>query len=193
MQESPQNILNSSLDSGDNSGFTLIELLVVIAIIGILSSVVLAALSGARSSARDTKRVQDFRQLRTAINMYQNDHGGNYPGIGDTDHQISKNCSEIQLYQDLVGGGYISEMPTDPAENTVSCDNADQASGSDFMYGWDYSNGGGDMCIVINNFESSDSGGSLSNVNQVSEGGWGPQANASQAEFVYCFEEADYN
>lgn len=61
-----------------NKAFTLIELLVVIAIIGILSSVVLAALSGARSSARDTTKIQKVDQIRTALEMYYNDNG-NYP------------------------------------------------------------------------------------------------------------------
>lgn len=58
-----------------SAAFTLIELLVVIAIIGILSSVVLASLSGARESARDTRRKQDLRQIRTALEMYYNEHG----------------------------------------------------------------------------------------------------------------------
>jgi len=56
-------------------GFTLIELLVVIAIIGMLSSVVLASLNTARGSARDARRLEDLRQLQTAMELYYGDHG----------------------------------------------------------------------------------------------------------------------
>jgi len=59
-------------------GFTLIELLVVIAIIGILSSVVLVSLGGARSKARDAKRTSDVRQIVSAQEMYYGDNESYY-------------------------------------------------------------------------------------------------------------------
>ena len=48
-------------------GFTLIELLVVIAIIGILSSVILASLNSARKKGRDSRRLQDLRQITNQV------------------------------------------------------------------------------------------------------------------------------
>lgn len=62
-----------------NRGFTLIELLVVVAIIGILSSVVLSSLNGARSKARDAKRVADLKQIQLALEMYYDSNGSVYP------------------------------------------------------------------------------------------------------------------
>ena len=56
-------------------GFTLIELLVVIAIIGVLSAVVLTSLNTARMKARDTRRIQDLDQIRTALELYYHDKG----------------------------------------------------------------------------------------------------------------------
>jgi prepilin-type N-terminal cleavage/methylation domain-containing protein len=55
-------------------GFTLIELLVVIAIIGILTSIILASLSGAKSSARDAKRISDIKNIQTSLSLYYNDN-----------------------------------------------------------------------------------------------------------------------
>ena len=55
---------------GLGRGFTLIELLTVIAIIGIMSSVVLANLNGARQKARDVKRIADVKQLQLALELH---------------------------------------------------------------------------------------------------------------------------
>lgn len=62
-------------------GFTLIELLVVIAIIGVLASIVLVSLGGARAKASASKAKSDLAQIMTALELYQSDNV-NVAGIG---------------------------------------------------------------------------------------------------------------
>jgi type II secretion system protein G len=62
-------------------GFTLIELLVVISIIGMLSSLVLGAVSNARKKAFYAKAAIDIRTVETALEMYYMDHG-DWPDVG---------------------------------------------------------------------------------------------------------------
>jgi prepilin-type N-terminal cleavage/methylation domain-containing protein len=56
-------------------GFTLIELLVVIAIIGILSAVVLASLSTARSRGNDSAVKQNFHGIQVQAELYSIGNG----------------------------------------------------------------------------------------------------------------------
>lgn len=56
-------------------GFTLIELLVVIAIIGILSSVVLASLSSARTRGGDTAVRSELANMRSQAQLYFTTNG----------------------------------------------------------------------------------------------------------------------
>jgi prepilin-type N-terminal cleavage/methylation domain-containing protein len=117
------------LKRGENKqGFTLIELLVVIAIIGILSSVVLAALNTARAKSRDSVRQQALTELRTALELYATDHNGQYPlpVTGGYASQCPGGGWGGLPANNVIPGlvpNYIPSMPADPAMNTAT--NAD--------------------------------------------------------------------
>ena len=61
------------------SGFTLTELLVTIGIIGLLASLLMPALSGAKQKARQTKCLNHVRQLGLALTLYADDFDGQFP------------------------------------------------------------------------------------------------------------------
>ena len=93
-------------------GFTLIELLVVIAIIGMLSSVVLASLNGARVKARDARRLADLKQLQVALELYYDSGSNAYPitAAGGT---------TVTLALGGLDPLYIQTLPIDPSRNST--------------------------------------------------------------------------
>jgi len=92
-------------------GFTLIELLVVIAIIGLLSSVVLASLNGARQKGRDARRISDLKQLQVALELYYGNNGS-YPVLTTVN---TTEAGFTAALTPLVTAGTIPSIATDPA------------------------------------------------------------------------------
>lgn len=64
--------------SSARSGFTIIELVVVIIVIGILVSIVAIGYENLQRDVRDTERAADVDTIKTALEVYYEQHGG-YP------------------------------------------------------------------------------------------------------------------
>jgi len=89
---------------------------VVISIISLLSSVVLASLSTAQASARDSQRIQSLQQIQTALELYYNNNR-QYPtgcmGTGTWSDAVGDGCPD-----DYISGlapQHIQALPNDPA------------------------------------------------------------------------------
>jgi prepilin-type N-terminal cleavage/methylation domain-containing protein len=107
-------------------GFTLIELLVVVAIISLLSSVVLASLSGASESARDARRKVDLEQIQTALELYYNNNRtyqvlntGSGGGSGGWFNYEGGSYPK-SVAQGLVDAGVVGSIIIDPSGEETS-------------------------------------------------------------------------
>lgn len=95
-------------------GFTLIELLVVIAIIGILASIVMVSLTGAKSKSRDAKRQADLKSIQLALSLYYNDNGFYPKNIYSTSGTAPSNG---------LAPSYLPTVPRDP-NGSATCTNS---------------------------------------------------------------------
>ncbi len=126
-------------------GFTLIELLVVIAIIGLLSTMAVVSLNGARAKARDAQRISDLKQMSTALEIYQTSAGDyhafqDYNGVisnGNLVDDVATNdpnltskdeMDNIRIFSDPSGTDVCTNSTTAPCQYTLSKLTADTYS-----------------------------------------------------------------
>ncbi len=123
-------------------GFTVIEILFVILIIIILAGISILALNGQRAKARDARRVDDVRQVQTALEFYYSDEN-EYPIVSQSiilgNSQAIKLCSkdeggfvtsETVCNQDSM---YMSQVPKDPQASKIYLYTGDE-NGYDITY-----------------------------------------------------------
>ncbi|MBU1037026.1 type II secretion system GspH family protein [Patescibacteria group bacterium] len=99
-------------------GFTVIELLIVIAIIGLLSTLAVVSLSGARAKARDAKRMYDLKRIEKALQLYEIEHGvmpAVYPWVLWDDGNRTNNNDIV----DFLGSYMNNDVPLDAGNDSV--------------------------------------------------------------------------
>lgn len=111
-------------------GFTLIELLVVIAIIGLLSTLAVVSLNGARAKARDASRLSALKQMSTAIEMERANLGDDtaFDAPCNAADQETDSCtgpgdiSQFSNFQDPTGSGdgICTNASGAPCQYTIS-------------------------------------------------------------------------
>jgi prepilin-type N-terminal cleavage/methylation domain-containing protein len=83
------------------SGFTLVELLVVIAIVGILSALLLPALSRAKAQSQQAACLNNLKQIDLAVQLYAGANGDRLPTTPNTGFQTGPNSFDW-FYKPLV-------------------------------------------------------------------------------------------
>ena len=65
---------------GKQDGFTLVELLIVAIILAILAAIVVPQFASSTSDAQDSALRSNLAGIRSAIDLYTQQHGGTFPG-----------------------------------------------------------------------------------------------------------------
>lgn len=98
--------LKDERDLKPDSGFTLIELLVVIAIVGILSTIAMTSLNGARAKARDAKMLSQLDSMEDAINLDYTTYGTWSADVGPS--MCSASCWSAASHPRFVTDGVFA-------------------------------------------------------------------------------------
>ena len=100
----------------DASGFSLVELVIVVVIIGFVAAIAIPRFSRASKRAAEAALRADLKRLREAIDFYENDHGGDWPGLrsaGDGAGAQSGAAFDRQLTWYTAENGEASRTPDD--------------------------------------------------------------------------------
>ena len=96
--------------------FTLIELLIVIAIIGLLATISIVVLNGAREKSRDAKRVSDIQVIRTALEQHWL-YAASYPSAATAMNLGTGSAAALTsngFEASPTGEIYLQQVPTGP-------------------------------------------------------------------------------
>ncbi len=136
----------------NQKGFTLIELLVVIAIIGLLSTIAVVAMQGARAKARDAKRISDVKQMSTVLDVENasNEAGVALAGCTGAANTKTNLCSNVGDINNTFGTASANRM-CDPG-NATPCGGTACATGGALNCDYSISQAGGGTVPRTNDY-----------------------------------------
>ena len=130
-------------------GFTLVEILIVVIILGILATVVVAQFTNVRGGTADTALKDNLRWMRSAIQLYQVEHG-RLPTLASFEAQMTSYTNilgQVNGVKDTTNykfGSYMLSVPPLPVgaqEGQRGVTGTTYAAG----YGWQYNEMTGDL------------------------------------------------
>ena len=90
-------------------GFTLVEILIVVVILGILAAIVIPQFSSASQAAQASSLVTQLQSIRSQLELYQLQHGGDYPTLGADGLGEDEFWAQLNNFTDEDGTVYTTQ------------------------------------------------------------------------------------
>src|SRR3954470_16328056 len=135
--------------------FSLIELVIVVVIIGIIAAIAIPRMSRGSAGAADSALAQNLAILRNAVDMFQTEHGGAYPGsVGSVPIEkllleysnAAGDATSAQKTSTCIYGPYLRAVPpltvgSNKGKNGINMSTTDTlpAVTTTDAFGWRYS------------------------------------------------------
>lgn len=104
-----------------SSGFSLIELVIVVVIIGIIGAIAIPRMSRGSAGAADSALTGNLSVLRSAIDLYAIEHGGDFPTLANIESQLTNRTDADGNVDDgggaasgFIYGPYLRQIPPLP-------------------------------------------------------------------------------
>src|SRR5688572_11282847 len=142
-------------------GFSLIELVIVVVIIAIIGAIAIPRMSRGAAGAADSALTGNLSVLRSAVDLYQTEHGGTFPTAANIEAQLTQYTDATGTANATKGGAfiygpYIRKIPPLPVGAKKGQTGIGTADGA--TIGWIYEEAGGNIKANTSGTERDDSG-----------------------------------